>query len=391
MRRLTARGIVVLVLAVLLLAGGYWGGYALLWALGAILLGAVVAAVLVTARGLRVAVRRSVYPDRVERGKPALARLQVRNPTGKRQPAFLATDGAVAEARTTPVAQGNGTTVRARGLAPGGEATYHYELITTRRGRMTVGPLTLLRVDSFGLARNRLPTGETATLWVYPRQLPARALVGGHRRHHHEGTTTDDALRGSVDLKDVREYVPGDEVRHLHWKATARTGRLMVRDLADPQQPRFTLLLDDRAGALPPENYEEAVDVAASLLRASALAGHHSRLVTSSGLDVPTPGGASVARLLLDELCELGQAGEHSGSVVPALLSAGRGSGGCLVVVTSGTGELASLAWMRQRFGSIFLIALGSAASGQASVAGARVLGATSAVEAIRRWNEIAT
>ncbi|SFB35926.1 Uncharacterized conserved protein, DUF58 family, contains vWF domain [Amycolatopsis marina] len=380
MRRITPRGLAVLVLAALLLAGGHWGGYPLLWTLGAVLLGAVVAAVLFTARGIRVAVHRSVYPDRVERGRPALARLQVSNPAGKRQAAFLATDGV----------SGGTETVRVRGLQPGGKATYHYELATTRRGKVTVGPLTLLRVDAFGLARNHVPTGETTVLWVYPRKLPARALVGGHPRHHHEGNTTDDGLRGSVDLKDVREYVPGDEVRHLHWKATARTGRLMVRDLADPQQPRFTLVLDDRAGALPSDDFEEAVDVAAALLSASALAGQHSRLVTSSGLDVPTSGGAPATRRLLDELCELGQTGEHDAAVVPAALSVGRGSGGCLVVVTSGTAELNTLSLVRRRFGTILLIALSATVQGQSSMAGARVLGAATAAEAVRRWNEVA-
>ncbi|MEC3978822.1 DUF58 domain-containing protein, partial [Amycolatopsis sp. H20-H5] len=178
----------------------------------------------------------------------------------------------------------------------------------------------------------------------------------------------------------------------LHGKATARTGRLRGRDLTDPRQPRFTLLLDDRAGSLPPAGFEEAVDVAASLLVASALAGHHSRLVTSTGLDMPTAGGPPAARRLLDELCELGQDGGSTGTVMPAVLSASRGSGGgSLVVVSGGLAEPAALALMRRRFGVIFLIALSETARGQGVVAGARVVAAATAVEAVRRWNEIAT
>ncbi|MBK1789084.1 DUF58 domain-containing protein [Prauserella cavernicola] len=379
--RLTRRGVVVFVLAVVLLAGGHWGGYPLLRALGAVLLGAVVAAIVLTARGLRVAVERIVYPDRVERGSPAVARLRVRNPGTGRQPALLATDGLGDEPQT----------VRVRPLQPGAEATYHYELPTRRRGRLTVGPLTLHRVDPFALARNRLPTGETSALWVHPRQLPARALVGGHPRHHHEGASTDDSLRGSVDLQDVREYVPGDEVRHLHWKATARTGRLMVRDLADPQQPRFTVLLDTRPGSLSESSFEEGVDLAASLLSASARAGHHSRLVTSAGSDLPTAGGVHAARLLLDELAEVTQTGEAGAAVVPDLLSASRGTGGCLVLVTSPEAELTSLSWLRNRFSAIFLFALGELEQHAAAVAGARVLSAAGAEQAVRQWNEVAS
>ncbi|WP_020673998.1 DUF58 domain-containing protein [Amycolatopsis nigrescens] len=378
--RPTRRGIAVLVLAAVLVAFGQWAGYPLLRALGGILFAAVLAAVVVTARRVRVVVTRSVYPDRVERGSPALARLRVRNPTGGRQPAFLATDRAGGAAQT----------VRIRPLPPATEATYHYELATRARGRMTVGPLMLHRVDPFGLALNRLPTGETTPLWVYPRQFPAKALMGAHPRHHHEGVTTDDALRGSMDLRDVREYVPGDEVRHLHWKASARVGRLMVRDLADPQQPRFTVLLDTRPGSLPPHQFEEAVDLAASLLGASARAGRHSRLVTSSGLDVPTPGGSQAARSLLDELCVLAQGGSGDAAVVPASLAAGRGSGGCLAVVTAAGADVTSLAGLKHRYSTVFVFVLGETGTGLAAMTGARVLGAENAEHAVRRWNEVA-
>ncbi|MEC3978823.1 DUF58 domain-containing protein, partial [Amycolatopsis sp. H20-H5] len=201
MWRLTRRGGAVLALSLLLGVAGYLGGYPVLWVLGVVLFAAVVSAVLVTIWGVRVDVRRSVYPDRVERGEPAVARLQVRNPTDKRQAAFLATDQS----------DGGVRTVQVRGLPAGGEAVYHYELATAKRGKAEVGPLTLLRSDPFGLAAHRVPTGETATLWVHPRRLAARALVDGHPRHHHEGATTDDALRGAVDLQDVREYTPGVE------------------------------------------------------------------------------------------------------------------------------------------------------------------------------------
>jgi len=375
--RLTPRGVVLLIVSVLLLAGGFWGSYPLFLALGGVLLGAVVAAVLVTARGLHVTVSREVYPDRVERGRPALAKLLVKNPGAKRHGGFLANDRAGRGSRT----------VRVRALAPGGEATYHYELPTEVRGRMTVGPLTLHRVDPFGLASNRLSTGETATLWVHPRKYAARALVGGHPRHHHEGTTTDESLRGSVDLRDVREYVIGDEVRHLHWKASARTGKLMVRDYADPEQPRFTLLLDTRGDALKPAAFEEAVDFAGSLITASALAGHHTRLVTSSGVDLPTSGGALASRRLLDELCQVAQG--KGDLLVPQVLSATRNGGGCLTVVTSGSAELGALAGLRGRYSSLVIVDVAPGGPAPA-VRGARVLRAEGAGLAVRKWNEMA-
>ncbi|MGI5151725.1 DUF58 domain-containing protein [Plantactinospora sp. CA-294935] len=387
----------MLAVAVPLLAFGLWGGYPMLRALGAVLLGAVLAAVLLTGGRRSVEVRRSVYPERVERGRPALASLRVRNPGGGRLAGFLATDATGSAIRT----------VRVRALAPGAEAVQHYELPTTARGRLTVGPLTLHRVDPFGLARSETHTGETATLWAHPRQLPARAPMVGYPRHHHEGTSTDRAPRGSAQLLDVREYVPGDEVRHLHWKATARTGRLMVRDLADPEQPRFTLLLDTRPDALTAAEFEEAVDLAASLLGAAARAGHHSRLVTSSGLDLCTPGGAHSVRRLLDVLCELGQDGGREADLVPVSLAVGGPAGGCLVAVTGGTTPPVALAGSRHRFLAIVVIVLAATGDGSGGpggversepappntpsgpASGVRVLVAENAEEAVRRWNEL--
>ncbi|MEU5566810.1 DUF58 domain-containing protein [Micromonospora musae] len=380
---LTRRGRAVLVLAVALLAAGVWGRYPFPAGLGAVGLGAVLAAVLLTARGLPVEVRRSVYPDRVERGRPALARLAVRNPGGRRQAGFEAVDAVGGAART----------VRVRALPPGAEAVHHYELPTGVRGRFTIGPLTLHRADPFGLAHHASAVGGVATLRVHPRQRPARALAGGHPRHHHEGA--DDALRGSAELQDVREYIPGDEVRHLHWKATARTGRLMVRDHTDPDEPRLTLLLDTRAGGLPAGVFEEAVELAASLLGAAARAGHHTRLVTSSGLDLPQPGGAPAARQLLDELCELRQ-DACSAELVPALLPASRPGGGYLVVVTGPADAPVALAGLRERFPAVFLFVLSDPDAGGGGPiptaragAGSRVFQVDGAAEAVRRWNEV--
>ncbi|MFC5112167.1 DUF58 domain-containing protein [Kibdelosporangium philippinense] len=62
-------------------------------------------------------------------------------------------------------------------------------------------------------------------------------------------------------------------VRHLHWKATARTGQLMIRDYADPQQPQFTVLLDNRQVIPAAPEFEEAVEVAASLVVAGGESG----------------------------------------------------------------------------------------------------------------------
>jgi uncharacterized protein (DUF58 family) len=374
--RLTGRGVATLVGSIVLMVAGHLLGFALLLALGAAAFGAVVASVVISNRRPKVAVSREVYPDRVGRGGAAFARLRVHNPGSRWQAGFTAGDWVGERFRRVVV----------RSLLPGATANYSYELPTDTRGKHNVGPLTLDRADPLGLGRSRLTTGDTATLWVHPRTLPMRAIAGGRPRHHHEGRTTDDSLRGSLDLREVREYVVGDEVRHLHWKATARTGKLMVREYIDPNQPRFTALLDTRAAQMPAPVFEEAVDLAASLVSASALADHKCRLVTPCGVDAATTGGAPALRQLLDELCVLDRCTETT-ALVPGQLA--RAEGGSLAVVLSAItdADRASLAASANRFATVIVIVL----SGQTgpSVPGVRMLAASSASAAAERWNAV--
>ncbi|MFL6120995.1 DUF58 domain-containing protein [Actinophytocola sp.] len=379
MPRLTRRGWAVLVAAVVAYGCGAWVGFPVLRALGGAGFGAVAAALVVTARRPRVVVTREVYPDRVQRGRPAFARLRVHNDGPRRHGGFTAGDRV----------DGGFHAVAVRPLAPGADAVYHYELPTTRRGRIQVGPLTLERIDPLGLGRSRLTTGDTATMWVHPKTYPVRALVAGHPRHHHEGRTSDNSPHGSLDLRDVREYVPGDEVRHLHWKATARTGRLMVRDYVDPNQPRFTALLDTRAALLPPPVFEEAVDLTASLLNAAAAAGYWCRLVTAH-TDLKLRGGQQAVRQVLDELCEL-RATEAPARLVPASLTQPADRGGSLVVVLASAHheDLTAVAALRPHYASTVVITLagGTQTGVSIGVPGAQIIKAPNARGATRRWN----
>ena len=92
MPRLTGRGVAVLVGGVLCVLLGQFLGYPVLRGIAGAALGAVLAALLVTARRPRVTVSREVYPERVRRGQPAFARLRVENPGTRRQGELTADD-----------------------------------------------------------------------------------------------------------------------------------------------------------------------------------------------------------------------------------------------------------------------------------------------------------
>jgi len=116
--------------------------------------------------------------------------------------------------------------------------------VCRRRGRFTLGPITLTSGDPFGLFKMPRHLSTTSTMIVYPAtvELPAFApplgqLPGGEamRRRTHYVTTN---------VAGVREYAPGDSFNRIHWLSTARTGRLIVKEFELDPTADVWLFLD---------------------------------------------------------------------------------------------------------------------------------------------------
>ena len=71
-----------------------------------------------------------------------------------------------------------------------------------------------------------------------------------------------------LDFFGLREYEVGDDLRRVHWRSTARTGELMLRQDEMPWEARSTILLDTRPSTHHGESFERAVEIAASLATA---------------------------------------------------------------------------------------------------------------------------
>jgi uncharacterized protein (DUF58 family) len=177
---------------------------------------------------------------------------------------------------------------------------------TQRRGPVSLGPWALERVDPWGLLQRRVGELEGVTLLVVPRAravslaaLPsALADFGGSAEM---GTTT---------FATLREYVIGDELRHVHWRSSAKTGKLMMRQYVDITRPRISLVLvsEDRAYTSSDE-FEEAVDFTASLASVASSSGLDVEVITTAGERATHGGGRSTAVLDLLALVERGSSG----------------------------------------------------------------------------------
>ena len=105
----------------------------------------------------------------------------------------------------------------------------HVPLPTERRAVIDLGPLRAVRGDVFGLIRRVVQWPVHRQVFVQPRTVrPTGSLPGFVRDLEGEESTKRTA--SDLSFHTLREYVPGDDRRFIHWKSTARNGTLQVRE-----------------------------------------------------------------------------------------------------------------------------------------------------------------
>ncbi|MFI6009564.1 DUF58 domain-containing protein [Streptomyces sp. NPDC051243] len=297
---------------------------------------------------------RRIAPSRVGRGDPAEGVVTLTNTGGRTRRGLRAVDRCGDRDIAVDVPP----------LPPGAAHELRYALPTARRGRVPVGPLRLERADPLGLVRRMRPYGAPDTLLVRPRVCPLPVLPSG-QAHHVEGPSSDSADDGSLTFHALREYVLGDDLRRVHWPSTARTGTLMVRQMVDASLPHTTLVLDTRRRAYAAEDdFELAVDCAASI--AYAAARHHFpvHLVNETGPLLHTDGAGRDGEALLDGLAVVRRSDAAFLATAFDGLDNHRG-GGALVVVTgtADTPGLSGVERVRRRFDRVTVLRVGAGAA----------------------------
>jgi uncharacterized protein (DUF58 family) len=150
---------------------------------------------------------------------------------------------------------------------------------TTRfenRGLRTPPPIVLRTTFPFGFFHKSLLRPQTQSILVYPRILPVPPGIRTARSY--AGQDLEIRRRGvGADLHNLREYTPGDDARGIHWKASARESKLLLKEFeteADgcvcltlsPCFPRSPASNKPIGPALnPPDDFERAVEIAAAL------------------------------------------------------------------------------------------------------------------------------
>lgn len=138
-------------------------------------------------------------------------------------------------------------------------------LPTEHRGQLDVGPVRIVRADPLGLISREVITGEKKILYIHPHTISLMSMSTGFVRDL-EGTPTTDLTDNDLSFHALREYLPGDDRRNIHWKSSAKTGQFMVRQFEQTRRSHLMITLDTQSESYGlEEEFELAVSVAASL------------------------------------------------------------------------------------------------------------------------------
>ncbi|WP_375489916.1 DUF58 domain-containing protein [uncultured Jatrophihabitans sp.] len=339
------------------------------------LLAAVVLGFASVARPSRVTIEREIQPPRVPKGEPAIALLTFVNRGRRPVPTTIATQHFSAQRVRTVIPSLRG---RERG-------TRAYRLPTTRRGVYDVEPVEIVRRDPFELFRLIRKQGDTQRIQVYPRVLDFARLPTGQSRYI-EGPSSDMSPQGTITFHRLREYVPGDDLRLVHWRSSAHAGQLLIKHNVDTSQPYTVVMFDLRPARYTAESFEQAVDVVASVVVSAGRDKAPAELRCTDGAIIGGP-QAHIVTPLIDYLTSV--EATSAGSLREQLLALRHAHGGTELVVVTGVldhADLPAVAALRRRFDRLVVVTIDPAAE-QLQFPGVRIVAAADADAARDGWN----
>jgi uncharacterized protein (DUF58 family) len=330
-------------------------------------------------RPLTIIVSRTLVPAQVTAGESSTVVVALRNPTTRRMVGLEADD----------LAEGRALRLGIPSLLAGEIVEEHYVLSAPRRGVIEVGPVKLGRSDPLSLFARSRGQGPIDRLWVRPR-VHSMVSVSAGWAHDVDGPTTDSSPGGSGAFHTLREYQSGDDLRHVHWRTSARRGSLMVRHFVETRHTQEVVLLDPRTHLYSDESFETAVEVAASICASAERAG---RVATLALPLQPAPSHDTKLHYL-DRLVLVDRTNTLSVSALMVSVPRAVDSASALVIVTGDTEPQELLDAARRALRSGLIVVVRVVAGAEPSVTGrpgSRVVTTPSASRLTAAWSEAVT
>lgn len=248
-------GWIVICTAVVSLTLGFVLGWVEFAFVGFALAGAMLAACAYLFGRATYRVTIELNPRRVTAGERAMGRMEVVN-TGTRT--------VLPTRMELPVGEGLAEFIVPR-LAGGQDDESLFAIPTERRALIVAGPAVSVRGDQLGLLRRTTRWTDQVELFVHPRLTRIAATARGLVKDL-EGQTTKTITDSDLAFHALRSYEPGDDIRNVHWRSSARTGQLMVRQYQETRRSQLLLMMSaDRRFYASDDEFELAVSALASV------------------------------------------------------------------------------------------------------------------------------
>lgn len=182
------------------------------------------------------------------------------------------------------------------GLPPRGETVLDYKISPPRRGAYESAAIEVSSSFPFGVATARRRAEVLSPVIIHPKWVRVAGFPFLEAASTPNEPIHDRRRKGAgLDFYGIREYRPGDSLRHVHWPSTARGQRVLVREFEEQPASRLGVLIDagEALGSEPNTSFEDAVSSAASLVLYSLEVGHPVQLFcdsTSGTLHLFEPG-----------------------------------------------------------------------------------------------------
>jgi uncharacterized protein (DUF58 family) len=276
---------------------GWFTGWPELTALGAAAVALVVFVLLVAGPVPQVQVTLDQAAMRVVRGQEATVRMTLHLP--RRRWWLRIVEGSPSAPAATSLLSGSGTR---------GDRTLRLPVDTSVRGERPIGPYAVVHGDPWSIVRRVAARSEGGVLTVHPRTVQVRRSV----LPALQPDESEFASRRSGDQHffALRDYVFGDEPRTVHWRSSAKAGKLVVKQQVTGTPNHTVIVLDTDASAYSSdeqfgsswiaERFEAAVEVAASFAVAHADRAEQLSVVTTSRGASVTTAAAGATNAFLD-------------------------------------------------------------------------------------------
>ena len=151
-------------------------------------------------------------------------------------------------------------------LPPGDSAVFNTSLMPIRRGYLNFNRTCITRPDPFGIYRAIINKKNEDSLLVLPKRYRMPMInLRGKRKYQKGGLSQAGSVGDSQEFISLRDYVPGDPMKAIHWRSYAKLGHPVVKEFHDEFYVRQGLMLDTFVEDNSDNKFEEAVSIAASL------------------------------------------------------------------------------------------------------------------------------